>query len=186
MTFAATFIALGAMCLAAKAIVILLTGDQPPYLFEVAGLPLGLGLLLVARWTLAQHGSSRRLKVAAALASIAALAATYATVMELASRPIAEPVESVLAVSSGMVPLVAALLIGLRLRATTGSARRIGQRSLLVVLVFLPAIIVGGIAADVAGERYFELGLLVVAGTWLALAHAAWVAANAPDTAPQP
>lgn len=85
-----------------------------------------------------------------------------------------EPLESVLAVSAGFGPLVAALLIGLGLRATRGSAREIGRRALLVAVMFLPLMIIGGIAAGLAGERFLEVGLLAVAMLWLPLAQSIW------------
>lgn len=175
---AAVLVALGAACLGVKAIAILITGDQPPVLFEVAGLPFGLGLLLLARWSIAHDGKTRRLTAAAALSVIAALASVVWGLMEILSQEISEPLESVLAVSGGLAPMVAALLIGLRLRTLPGSTRRIGLRALLIAIAFLPLMILGGIAADMAGERYFELGLLVVAVVWLSLAQAMWTTAS--------
>lgn len=180
--FAAMLIALGALCLGVKATAIVLTGDQPPVLFEVAGLPLGLGLLLLGRSTMARRdGIGRRMVAALTLAWIAILAATIGTLFELFSIEIVEPLESILAVSSGFGPLLAALLIGLQLRVQTGSTRRIGRRALLIPIMFMPLIILGGIAGDLAGERYFELGLLAVAALWLSLAHAIWAAAQHQD-----
>lgn len=84
------------------------------------------------------------------------------------------PLESILAVSSGFGPIVAALLIGLRLRATTGSAGEIGRRALLVAVTFLPLMILGGIAAGLAGERFLEVGLFMAAMLWLPLAQSLW------------
>lgn len=178
--WAATLVALGGMFLGVKAGAILMTGDQPPLLFRAAGLPLGLGLLVLARWGIARGGSARLLTAAATLSSFAALASALATVLELSSLAgagtwdDAEPLESILAVSAGFGPMVAALLIGLRLRAITGSAREIGRRALLVAILFLPLMILGGIAAGLAGERFLEVGLLLVAVLWLQLAHSMW------------
>lgn len=178
--WAATLIALGGILLGVKAGAIMLTGEQPPLLFEAAGLPLGLGLLLLARWCITRFGNAQRLMTAATLSSIAALASALGTLMELSSMAGAgtwddvEPLESILAVSSGFGPMVAALLIGLRLRAITGSARKIGRRALLVAIMFLPLMVLGGVTAGLAGERFFEVGLLMVAVSWLPLAHSMW------------
>lgn len=157
-----------------KATAILLTGDQPPVLFEVAGLPLGLGLLLLTRWSIVQYGTARRLTAAATLASLAVVAATLSAIMELFSIDIVEPLESILAVCSGFGPMIAALLIGLNLRAIGGNAEGIARWALLVAVMFVPLMIAGGIAADLAGERFLELGLLVMAVLWLLLARSTW------------
>ncbi|HUP32455.1 MAG TPA: hypothetical protein VM184_05425 [Gaiellaceae bacterium] len=177
---AASLIALGGLFLGVKAGAIMLTGEQPPLLFGAAGLPLGLGLLLLARWCITRCGSSRRLRAAATLSSIAALASALATLMELSSMAGAgtwddvEPPESILAVSAGFGPIVAALLIGLRLRAITGSAGEIGRRALLVAVMFLPLVILGGVAVGLAGERFLEVGLFMGAMLWLPLAQSLW------------
>lgn len=173
---AAVLIAVGAACLGVKAIAILVTGDQPPILFEVAGLPLGVGLVFLGRWSISQHGSARRLTVAVALSGVAALASAYGALMLILSQPIADPLESLLAISGGFFPIIAALLIGLRLRVLVGDVRVIGRRALLIAIAFVPLMILGGISAGVAGERYLELGLLLVAITWLSLAAAMWAA----------
>ena len=171
---AAALIAVGSVCLGVKAIAILLTGDQPPILFEIAGLPFGLGLLLLARWSITRHGPARRLNVAAALSFVVVLASALWAFTEIFLRTIAEPLQTMFAISGGLVPMIAALLIGLRLRAFSGAARPIGRLAILVPIAFLPSMILGGIAADLAGERYFELGLLLVAGLWLSLAQSMW------------
>ncbi|MGI8427695.1 MAG: hypothetical protein ACR2FO_09755 [Actinomycetota bacterium] len=171
---AAALIAVGSVCFGVKASAILLTGDQPPILFGIAGLPIGLGLLLLARWSITRHGPARRVTAAAALSFVAVLAAAYGASMEILSQTIAEPFESMLAVGSGFGPMIAALLIGLRLRAFPGNTRRIGRRALLIAIAFIPLMVLGGIAADLVGERYLEIGLLVVAGLWLSLAQSMW------------
>jgi hypothetical protein len=40
--------------------------------------------------------------------------------------------------------------------------------------MFLPLMILGGIAAGLAGERFLEVGLFVVAVLWLPLAQSLW------------
>lgn len=172
LTLAAVLIALGASCLGVKAGAILLGDDQPPVLFEIAGLPLGLGLLLIALWSIDRHGRSPLLALAAALSLIAAVASAYQVLQELLSRSTPEPLESILAVSGGLLPVIAALAIGLGMRFFLGPQRVVGQRSLLLAVTFLPLMVLGGIAAGLAGERYLEIGLLLVAFVWLSLAHA--------------
>ncbi|MBA2360804.1 MAG: hypothetical protein H0V79_07745 [Actinobacteria bacterium] len=164
---AAILIALGGMCLAVKALAILLTGVQPPLLFEIAGLPLGLGLLMLGHWSTTQYGRSRLIVVAAILSSLAALASASKALLKLA-----EPLESLQAVFGGFGPMVAALLIGLRLRAVGGVASKVARRALLISIMFIPLMILGAMAAELAGERFLELGLLAFAALWLLLAHA--------------
>ena len=68
--------------------------------------------------------------------------------------------------------MVAALLIGLRLRAVGGVASKVARRALLISIMFIPFMILGAMAAELAGERFLELGLLAFAALWLLLAHA--------------
>lgn len=144
-------------------------------LFEVAGLPLGIGLFMLSWWTITQHGRGRLLVAAAACALVAAVGSAFATLIELPSFDGVhawkhfDVLETLTAMTGGLGPVAAGLLIGLRLRALDGQTGQIGRRALLVALTFFPLMIVGGIAADVAGERFLEVGLLVFAGLWLSL-----------------
>lgn len=63
-----------------------MSSDRPPILFEVAGLPLALGRLLLARWSISQHGPARRLTVVAVLSFLAALVSAYVGWMEVLSQ----------------------------------------------------------------------------------------------------
>ncbi len=195
---AAILIVLGGTFLAVKAVAILLTGAQPPLLFEAAGLPLGLGLLMLGHWSVTQHGRSRLIVAAAILSSLAALASASAALVELASMvgfgdwAQVGQLESLQAfrgfgpIVAGFGPIVAALLIGLRLRAVGGVASKVARRALLIPILFIPLMMLGGMAAELAGERFLELGLLAFAALWLLLAHGVWTV-NAPvDSASDP
>jgi len=144
----------GALFLAIKAVGILVTGAQVPFLFEAAPACLGLCVLTLPR----ALGLEGRRRVATGLAGGVALAAGLVAV-------VADVIGEVWGPGLGVAMLavsVGAVVAGWQPRGWT-------DRALLAAgVVPYPALLLGG-ALEPLDERLLEVGLLPIAATW------AWV-----------
>ena len=142
----------GAALLAVKSMAILMTGDQPPLLFEVSPLFLGLGVLLLAP-ALDLAGSRKR--IVQVLGLISLLAGAISAVTELTGEVWGPGIGT-----ATLAAIAGAVVSGWR----PGDDRR--KRALVLVgLVVLPALILGGVLSEI-DERLLEIGLLAYAAAW--------------------
>ncbi len=141
-----------AALIATKCLAILVTGDQPPLLFEISPLFLGLGVLPLA--LALELGGSRRW-VVPALGMISLLAGAGAAVTELVGEVFGPAIAT-----ATLAALGGAVVSGWH----PGGDRR--KRALiLVALSAVPALMIGGLLSEI-NERLLEIGLLGYAAAW--------------------
>jgi hypothetical protein len=138
-----------------KSLAILLTGDQPPLVFELA--PPLFGLAVAALAFDRRHGS--RARGALVLGCVGVVAGTTAFLSDLAGELWGPTI------ALAMI----AVLVGLILLGTGSGRSPIGSVewvALAIGLVTVPALLVGG-ALSLIDERLLELSLLLLAGMWI-------------------
>ena len=146
------------LCWTVKAVAILATGHQPALLFELAPL-----LMAIAALMLGQLLPPGRPRIVCAGAAAAALIAGVAVLADHV-MPLPTVAYSTAMAGANLLVLVVLVIVGLSLR------RRLDRRLPLALgLVTLPALLVGGVAAELLGERALELPLVALGAAWMAL-----------------
>lgn len=171
--FGAVAAALGGAAWIGKAGAILVTGDQPPLLFEVA--PLFFALALMGLRVLVGSRGGRLGDVGGWIA-VAAVVLSMLDLTTGGSGPSSESDFSPLTFFAFLCVLASLILLGvpvLRRALVPGSARRLPL--LLGVLTF-PLIAVGA-AFESISERLLEVPLLLVGVAWVWLGVGMWRAA---------
>jgi hypothetical protein len=138
-----------------KSLSILLTGDQPPLVFELA--PPLFGLVVVALAVDRRHGS--RASWALALGCVAVVAGSAAVLSDLAGE----------LWGPAIALATIAVLVGLILLGMVSGRRPIGSVewvALAIGVMTVPALLVGG-ALSLIDERLLEVPLLLLAGMWI-------------------
>ncbi len=138
-----------------KSLNILLTGDQPPLIFELA--PPLFGLAVAALAFDRRHES--RARRALVLGCVAVVAGSAAVLSDLAGA-LWGP-----AIALAMI----AVLVGLILLGSASGRSPIGSVewvALAIGLVTVPALLVGG-ALSLIDERLLEVPLVLLAGMWI-------------------
>ncbi len=156
--------ALGGLCYVIKGGVILVTGDQPPVLFELATVLLALGLrALYLRLRDVGRGGG----VAGPLTTVVLVAATISTVGSLSTREDTAAVGVALAVSSlGLV--VGLVVLGRIARRDPELAPGWRDVPWALGLATIPLIMVGG-ALESLDERLLEIPLVLIGVGWMAV-----------------
>ena len=140
-----------------KGAAILAGADQPPFLFEIAPMLFGIGLLTIAHAVLPP---SRRRTVAMAFAGLAIIADVVAVVTEV----VGEVAGAALATSS-LALVIGLLTLDRRGRWPISLAWWIGA-------AMLPAIVVGGLLSEI-DERLLEVPLVALGAAWMLVGWAA-------------
>ncbi len=138
-----------------KSLAILLTGDQPPLMFELAPPLFGLAVAALAF----DRRHRRRARWALALGCVAVVAGSAAFLSDLAGE-LWGP-----AIALAMI----AVLVGLILLGTDSGRSPIGSVewvALAIGLVTVPALLVGS-ALSLIDERLLEVPLVLLAGMWI-------------------
>jgi hypothetical protein len=147
---------LGGLAWVVKGLVILAGGDQPPFLFEVAPLLLGIGLLSIAHRAMPR---SRRRTVAMGFASIAIIAGAVA----LATEVVGEVAGSAIATSS------LSLVVGLVTLDRHGRSPM--PLAWWIGVGMLPAVSTGGVLSEI-DERLLEVPLVGIGAAWMVVGWA--------------
>lgn len=142
----------GAALLAVKSLAILITGDQPPLLFEISPFFLGLGVLLLARAL--ELGGSRSW-VVPLLGLISLLAGAVTAVSEMVGEVFGPAIAT-----ASLAAIAGAVVSGWH---PGGDDRK--RALVLVGLSVVPALLIGGLLAAI-DERLLEIGLLGYAAAW--------------------
>jgi hypothetical protein len=151
-TLSGSALLIGASLIAVKSLAILISGTQPPLLFEISPLFLGLGVLLLSP-ALDLGGSRRRIVPVLGLTSL--LAGTAAAITEIAGE-----VSGPAIATATLAAISGAVVSGWNPRGDTR------KRALLLVgLAVVPAMVVGGMLSEI-NERLLEIGLLGYATVW--------------------
>jgi hypothetical protein len=145
----------GGLLWGAKSASILLTGYQPPVVFDVA--PVLFALTVVA---LASGLGTGIARAAQAVGGIAFVAGAVALASELSGEFWAPALAGTMA---GVI--VGLAMVGVEIRRGPESNRTVGNLSLVLGLVFAPAVLIGGVLSTL-GERLLEVPLLLLAGMW--------------------
>lgn len=146
------------LCWTVKAVAILATGRQPALLFELAPLLMALAILVLGRQV--PPGKPRAIcAVVATAALLAGVAVLAGQVMPLPTTPY-----GIAMAGANLLILVGLVTAGLSLR------RRMGAHlPLLLGLFTFPALVIGGLAAELIGERALEVPLVALGLAWIAL-----------------
>jgi hypothetical protein len=146
------------LCWTVKAVAILATGQQPAFLFELAPVLMAFAILVLG-WQLPPGKPRTICAVVATAALLAGLAVVTGQVMLLPAIAY-----GIAMVGANLLILVGLVIAGLSLR------RRLGAHLPLVLgLVTFPALLVGGLAAELIGERALEVPLVALGVAWIAL-----------------
>jgi hypothetical protein len=156
----------GALLWAVKSVAILVTGDQPPMLYELAPACFAVGVLLLALdLPVAVEGTHRSRLPGIALGG----AATAAGVLGAGAEVAGQSTASGALLGACVAAASAAAAVCARpwpWRAQPGAEVLAVRRAAVgTALVLLPAFVLMGVLASF-GERLIEVGLLVVAASW--------------------
>jgi hypothetical protein len=156
---------MGAAMWAYKGIVILVTGDQPNYWFELALVWFGVSILFLAY---ALGRQLRRSRLVTMLGWVSAVAGSVASIAYWADgndEGLFGPAAFVMMVST----IVLLFLVG----GEVHQKRLLGKYDFgprLLAWLYVAAIPVGAVLAGLFGERYLEVGLLAVVAGWVIVA----------------
>lgn len=146
------------LCWAVKALVILATGRQPPLLFEMAPLLMAFAVLSLAL----ELPTGRPQVVAACASTVAVLGGVVVLLSHLV--PVSATGYGVAMASANLLVLVGLVSAGLSLH------RQLRESLPLALgLVTIPALLAGGLAAALVGERALELPLVALGAAWMVL-----------------
>ena len=169
-----------------KAASILLTGDQPPLVFELAFVLFPVAL--IGLYAASGRRGGRLATCGLALAIIAGVSAVVTGLGALLGPDDWTPRGDTVTVLTPFIALaglgtfVALLLLGLALRRTTALPARWRTLPLALAVSALPLMVIGGALAAV-NERLLEVPLLLLGVGWIALgAVLAHVAMYGPST----
>ena len=172
---AAASAAIGGGLLFVKASAILLTGDQPPLLFEVAPIFFSIAMygLLVA--VVDPSGKLRTLlQILIVLVAVSAVASMALGPDGSGGLESDEPLSSLLDVFSGLGPVAALIILGIPIVKRRLWSNKWRYLPLALGVGTLPALIVGVILEATLGERYLEASLLLIGAAWAALGYGLW------------
>lgn len=155
----------GAVMWAYKSLVILATGDQPDYWFELALFWFGVSILLLAS-ALRHHVRRPRLVfILGWVSAIAGGAASLAYWLDGDDEGLFGPAAFVMMVST----VVFLFLVGGEVHKRRLLARHAAGPRLLGWL-YLAGLAIGAVMSGLFGERYLEVGLLAVVAGWVVVA----------------
>lgn len=159
-----------------KAAVILATGDQPPFLFELA--PIAVAIALQGLFTRVVRPSGiRRTALQSAIVAIAVAAIVSVAIgpEENEQSGLLELLSSLADVVSGLGPAVVLIVLG---RSVMKRQLWAGYWRFLPVALgigFVPAIIIGAILETSLGERFLEVPLLLIGLAWMLIGYQLWL-----------
>jgi hypothetical protein len=160
----------GGIFLLVKAIAILVTGKQPPLLFEIAPAFLAVALFGLTVAVVKPVGK-RRLLIRVIIALVLA-AAIGGLALDDEGGPVWEQVvSSLMDVVAGLGPLVLLVFLGfpvLRRHIWPGPWRIL---PLALGFGYIPAIAVGAVLGSAMGERYGEVSLVVIGVAWMLIGY---------------
>jgi len=167
----------GAVMWGYKGVVILVTGDQPDYWFELALVWFGVSILLLASALRRQVRRSRLVTILGWVSAVAGSVASLAYWLDGDDEGLFGP--------GGFVMLVSTVVFLFLVGGEVHQRRLLGKYDFgprLLAWLYVGAIPVGGVLSGLFGERYLEVGLLAVVAGWVIVGLGALRAPNqAPD-----
>lgn len=146
------------LCWTVKAVAILATGQQPALLFELAPLIMAFAVLVLGR----QLPPGKPRTISAVVATAALLAGVAVLVGQV--MPLPADAYGIAMAGANLLILVGLVTAGLSLRTRLGA-----HLPLVLGLVTVPALLIGGLAAELIGERALEVPLVALGAAWIAL-----------------
>jgi hypothetical protein len=163
--------ALGGMLWAAKGSAVLLTGDQPDYIFELAPLFFSLGLLALYARLEGGGGEAARLGGALAWSGLALMLASAALYLVTGGEE-GFPIGVIIALAALSI-LAGLVLLGMAVRRTEALPGRWRSLPLAMGAAVIPLLMVGGIL-ETLDERLLEIPIVLLGLAWSALGYAIW------------
>lgn len=155
----------GAAMWAYKGIMILVTGDQPDYWFELALIWFGVSILLLAAALRRRVRRSRLIGILGWVSAIAGSAASLAYWIDGDDEGLFGPAAFVMMLST----VVLLFLVG----GDIHKRRLIGKYPFgprLLAWLYVAGLPIGAVLSGLFGERYLEVGLLAVVAGWVIVA----------------
>lgn len=146
------------LCWTVKAVAILAAGQQPPFLFELAPSLMALAILVLG----AQLPPGRPRTICAVVAPAALLAGLAVLIGQV--MPLPTVAYGIAMAGANLLILVGLVAAGLSLRGLLEV-----HLPLWLGLVTVPALLIGGFAAELVGERALEVPLVALGVAWIAL-----------------
>lgn len=146
------------LCWAVKALAILATGRQPPLLFELAPLLMAVAVLVLG----GQLSPARPRTVSVVVATAGLLAGLLVLGGQVMPLP-------AVAYGIAMAGVNLLVLVGLVIAGLTLRRRLEVHLPLMLGLFTIPALLIGGLLAELLGERALELPLVALGAAWIAL-----------------
>ena len=148
-----------------KSIVILVTGGQPDYWFELALVWFGVSILLLTTALRHQVGRIRPVTILGWMSAVAGSAASLAYWLDGDDEGLFGPAAFVMMIST----VIVLFLVGGAVHERHLFGRYdFGPR--LLAWLYVAAIPAGAVLAALFGERYLEVGLLAVVAGWVVVA----------------
>ncbi len=146
------------LCWIGKGGVILVAGVQPPLLFEVAPVLMALSVLALGR-----HLPPARPRTACTFVAAAAAAAALPVLADEAV-PLPAAVTGTAMAAANLLVLGGLAIAGTHVRRLVRGLA--GTLPLALALATVPALLLGGLAAAVVGERALELPIVALGAAW--------------------
>lgn len=155
----------GASMWAYKSVVILVTGGQPDYWFELALVWFGVSMLLLAMALRHQVTRTRAVALLGWVAAVAGITASVAYWLDGDDEGLFGP--------AALVMMLATVVLLLLVGGEVHDRHMFGKYDFgprLLAWLYVAAIPAGAVLSGLFGERYLEVGLLAVVAGWVVLA----------------
>lgn len=153
---------------------ILLSGDQPRYVFEVAPLCFAAGLLGLHAALAGRGGLPGRLGGVLAFVAMALSVLGLVSLIQRGDAPGSEAAFDPVVLAGFLATLGSLLLLGVAVRRVGLLARPWGLLPLALGALTVPLLAVAGAVAGL-NERLLEVPVVIVGAAWVALGYRLWV-----------
>lgn len=157
---------LGGVAWLVKAAVILATGDQPEYLFELAPILFSIGLVGLYLHLAGRGGTPAR--IGGIAAALGVLVAAISFVVGVSGSGGADQEFDGLIFGSFLLWMVSLILLGIVYRKHGRDLLKWPSLPFLLGLAIVPLMMVGG-ALEAVNERLLEIPLLFIAVAWIVI-----------------
>lgn len=178
--YAAMAAAVGGTAWTIKAVVTLVTGDEPPAAFAIGSVLFPFALL--GLWSLVREVDGRAPRIGGAIAATAAASVALATLIRAVGGAAVKPTEDEVTVLTPFIAIggfgtfAALVVLGLVVRRAGALSAPYTSLPWAMGVAMIPLLIVGG-ALGAVSERLLELPIALLGLGWIAIGAALWNAA---------